>query len=77
MKNVILASVLALAMMAFTTNVVVASDGASEPTHKCGEGKCGGDKNASTPKCGEGKCGGDKKDKATPKCGAGKCGGDK
>ena len=61
MKNVILASLVALAMMAFSTNMVVASDGASEPT----------------PKCGEGKCGDDKKDKPTPKCASGKCGGDK
>ena len=33
---------------------------------KCGEGKCGGDKEA------EGKCGGDKE--AEGKCGEGKCG---
>jgi uncharacterized low-complexity protein len=61
MKNVILASLLALAMMAFTTNIVTASDEVSEPTPKCGEGKCGGDKNdTATPRCGAGKCGGDK-----------------
>ena len=41
---------------------------------KCGEGKCGGDKEAEG-KCGEGKCGGDKE--AEGKCGEGKCGGDK
>ena len=47
---------------------------------KCGEGKCGGDKEdkSSEGKCGEGKCGGDKAAKAIEgKCGEGKCGGDK
>ena len=45
---------------------------------KCGEGKCGADKKASTEgKCGEGKCGGDKKASTEGKCGEGKCGGDK
>jgi uncharacterized low-complexity protein len=47
---------------------------------KCGEGKCGGDKEDkdSEGKCGEGKCGGDKDDKDSEgKCGEGKCGGDK
>ena len=39
---------------------------------KCGEGKCGGDKEAEG-KCGEGKCGGDKEE-AEGKCGEGKCG---
>lgn len=42
------------------------------------EGKCGGDKKASSEgKCGEGKCGGDKKASSEGKCGEGKCGGDK
>ncbi len=40
----------------------------------CGEGKCGGDKDAEG-ECGEGKCGGDKD--AEGSCGEGKCGGDK
>jgi len=77
MKKLILSSIIALGMMAFTVNVV-ASDGASEPTtkcssSKCGTGKCGGDKkDASTAKCG-----GDKKDAPTAKCGTGKCGGGK
>ncbi|MDZ7802924.1 hypothetical protein [Thiohalophilus sp.] len=47
---------------------------------KCGEGKCGGDKDKAKKegKCGEGKCGGDKdKAKKEGKCGEGKCGGDK
>ena len=43
---------------------------------KCGEGKCGGDKDEAEGKCGEGKCGGDKAE-AEGKCGEGKCGGDK
>jgi uncharacterized low-complexity protein len=73
MKKLILSSLIALGMMAFSVNAV-ASEGASEPTHKCGEGKCGGDK---TGKCGTGKCSSDKKDEATSKCGTGKCGGDK
>jgi len=59
MKKLILTSLIALGMMAFTTNAV-ASDGASEPTTKCGSGKCGGDNNESTAKCGAGKCGGGK-----------------
>jgi len=59
MKKLILTSLIALGMMAFTVNAV-ASDGASEPTTKCGTGKCGGDKNESTTKCGSGKCGGGK-----------------
>ncbi|MFB1489527.1 MAG: low-complexity protein [Thiocapsa sp. C3-sup] len=41
---------------------------------KCGEGKCGGTKDAEG-KCGEGKCGGDKGTEG--KCGEGKCGADK
>ncbi|MEA2078569.1 MAG: hypothetical protein U9P00_01695 [Pseudomonadota bacterium] len=41
---------------------------------KCGEGKCGGKKEAEG-KCGEGKCGGKKE--AEGKCGEGKCGGEK
>lgn len=47
---------------------------------KCGEGKCGGDKEGKEKegKCGEGKCGGDKEEKGEEgKCGEGKCGGDK
>jgi len=45
---------------------------------KCGEGKCGGDKDKDAEgKCGEGKCGGDKDKDAEGKCGEGKCGGDK
>ena len=46
---------------------------------KCGEGKCGGDKQKKDMegKCGEGKCGGAKKDTKEGKCGEGKCGGDK
>lgn len=75
MKKILLSGLIALGMMAFSVNAV-ASEGASEPTHKCGEGKCGGDKNTSA-KCETGKCGGDKKDEATAKCGAGKCGGGK
>ena len=60
MKKLILSSLIALGMMAFTVNAV-ASDGASEPTAKCGAGKCGGsEKNATTAKCGTGKCGGGK-----------------
>ena len=43
---------------------------------KCGEGKCGGKKEAEG-KCGEGKCGGKKEEKAEGKCGEGKCGGKK
>ena len=49
---------------------------------KCGgdkemkDGKCGGDKEKKDGKCGEGKCGGDKEMK-DGKCGEGKCGGDK
>ena len=46
---------------------------AGDTEGKCGEGKCGGDKEAEG-KCGEGKCGGDKE--AEGKCGEGKCGGD-
>jgi len=61
MKKLILGFFLTLAMMAFTTNTVSASEGASEPTEKCGTGKCGGDeKNETTAKCGAGKCGGGK-----------------
>jgi uncharacterized low-complexity protein len=41
---------------------------------KCGEGKCGGTKDAEG-KCGEGKCGADKGTEG--KCGEGKCGADK
>ena len=60
MKKLILSSLIALGMMAFTVNAV-ASEGASEPTAKCGTGKCGGDeKNVTTAKCGTGKCGGGK-----------------
>ena len=51
---------------------------------KCGEGKCGGAKEAveksSEGKCGEGKCGGAKEaaEKSSEgKCGEGKCGGSK
>ena len=45
---------------------------------KCGEGKCGGEKKATTEgKCGEGKCGGEKKAATEGKCGEGKCGGSK
>ena len=40
---------------------------------KCGEGKCGGKKEAEG-KCGEGKCGGTKKGHSEGKCGEGKCG---
>lgn len=43
---------------------------------KCGEGKCGGDKDSEEGKCGEGKCGADK-DAEEGKCGEGKCGADK
>lgn len=75
MKKILLSVLIALGMMAFSVNAV-ASEGASEPTTKCGEGKCGGDKNDSK-KCGTDKCSGDKKDKETAKCGAGKCGGGK
>ena len=40
---------------------------------KCGEGKCGGEKKATTEgKCGEGKCGGEKKATTEGKCGASK-----
>jgi len=61
MKKLILGFFLALSMIAFTTNSVIASDGASEPTQKCGTGKCGGDeKNETIAKCGTGKCGGGK-----------------
>jgi uncharacterized low-complexity protein len=59
MKKLILSSLIALGMMAFSVNAV-ASEGTSEPTHKCGEGKCGGDTNGTTSKCGTGKCGGGK-----------------
>jgi len=59
MKKLLLSSLIALGMMAFSVNAV-ASEGASEPTEKCGTGKCGGDKNESTAKCGTGKCGGGK-----------------
>ncbi|MFB1489139.1 MULTISPECIES: low-complexity protein [unclassified Thiocapsa] len=41
---------------------------------KCGEGKCGADKEKEG-KCGEGKCGADKEKEG--KCGEGKCGADK
>ena len=47
----------------FESGYMVAGDAEG----KCGEGKCGGDKEA------EGKCGGDKE--AEGKCGEGKCGG--
>ena len=70
MKKLILSSLIALGMMAFTVNAV-ASEGTSEPTMKCGDGKCNGDKNNSE------KCGSDKKGESTAKCGAGKCGGGK
>ena len=57
----------------FESGYMVAGDAEG----KCGEGKCGGDKEAEG-KCGgdkeaEGKCGGDKE--AEGKCGEGKCGG--
>lgn len=62
---------------------VAATDKAQDG--KCGEGKCGGTKNAKATdskakdgKCGEGKCGGTKSVKAKDgKCGEGKCGGKK
>jgi len=57
MKKVILSSLIALGMMAFTINAV-ASESSSEPTHKCGKGKCGSDTNGTGSKCGTGKCGG-------------------
>ena len=61
MKKLILSSLIALGMMAFTVNAVASEEGASEPIMKCGEGKCGGDeKNVTTAKCGTGKCGGGK-----------------
>ena len=50
--------------------------GKKEAEGKCGEGKCGGDKAKKEGKCGEGKCGGDKA-KKEGKCGEGKCGGSK
>ena len=59
MKKLILSSLIALGMMAFSVNAV-ASEGASEPTSKCGTGKCGGDTNGTASKCGTGKCGGGK-----------------
>ena len=74
MKKIILTALIAMGMMAFTVNAV-ASEGASEPTEKCGTGKCGSDKKEkTTEKCGKGKCGSDKKEKTTEKCGTGKCG---
>jgi uncharacterized low-complexity protein len=60
MKKLILGLFLALAMMAFTTNIATASDGVSEPTQKCGA-----DSNDTVSKCGTGKCG-------AGKCGGGK-----
>ena len=65
----------------FDTGYMVAGDAEG----KCGEGKCGGDKEAEGEgKCGEGKCGGDKEAEGEGKCGGdkeaegeGKCGGDK
>ena len=60
MKQLILTSLIALGMMAFTVNAV-ASEGASEPTEKCGSGKCGSnEQNRTASKCGTGKCGGGK-----------------
>ena len=53
---------------------------AKEAEGSCGEGKCGGDKEAEAEgscggdKEGEGSCGGDKKD-AEGSCGEGSCGG--
>jgi uncharacterized low-complexity protein len=46
---------------------------------KCGEGKCGAEKEkAKDGKCGEGKCGAEKGAKAKDgKCGEGKCGAEK
>jgi uncharacterized low-complexity protein len=44
---------------------------------KCGEGKCGTDREDDTEgKCGEGKCGAEKEDDTEGKCGEGKCGSD-
>ena len=49
----------------------VAGDDAKHAEGKCGEGKCGGDKDKEG-KCGEGKCGAEKGKEG--KCGEGKCG---
>jgi uncharacterized low-complexity protein len=73
-NKLLVGSLLAFALMAFSGCSDSASAGANEKTMKCGEGKCGGDKKDEAMKCGEGKCG---KDKKTMKCGEGKCGGDK
>ena len=78
MKKLILGSLIALSMVAFTVGATANEAGTEAPTSKCGEGKCGGDKKAdATTKCGEGKCADDKKNEATAKCGTGKCGGGK
>ncbi|MCP5278429.1 MAG: hypothetical protein H6935_08700 [Thiobacillus sp.] len=57
--------------------MVAAADKAKDG--KCGEGKCGGSKDAKAKdgKCGEGKCGGSKAKAKDGKCGEGKCGGKK
>jgi uncharacterized low-complexity protein len=74
MKKLILGSLIALSMVAFTVGATANESGVETPTIKCAEGKCSSD---GTKKCGEGKCGEDKKEKSSMKCGAGKCGGEK
>ena len=92
MKNLVLSSFMALALVAFAATGCTASETASAGVEKstksakCGTGKCG-DGKAETKKAGDSKCGegkattkkcGDGKDKAeASKCGAGKCGGGK
>lgn len=55
----------AFAATDLSSGYMVASLGDKAGEHKCGEGKCGGDKKAADKagehKCGEGKCGAEKK----------------
>jgi uncharacterized low-complexity protein len=72
MKKLLVGSLMALTLMAFTGCSDSVSAGTNEKTMKCGEGKCGVDKKVT--EANSSKCGGDKK---VMKCGEGKCGGDK
>ncbi len=79
MKKLLMASLMALALIAVTGCNDATASNSDEKTMKCGEGKCGGDKKAEkTTKCGgDKKCSGEKKDEKTAKCGEGKCGSSK
>lgn len=65
------------AMQQLQSGYLLADNHAKPKEGKCGEGKCGGKKDAKAKdgKCGEGKCGGAKAKDG--KCGEGKCGGAK